>query len=64
MVGYDDEGEVHHTTELLDAITGLWFKYNDLPQPLYSPQSVVVGDMLYLLGGVGQNSPQRCMLLQ
>ena len=40
------------TTELLDSTTGQWFVCNDLLQPLAISQSVIVGDMLYTLGGV------------
>ena len=54
--GYNGAAKVLSTTELLDAATGQWFKCDDLPQPLYFPQSVVVGDMLYMLGGVNQNN--------
>ena len=40
------------TTELLDSTTGQWVMCNDLPQPLYILQSVIVGDTLYTLGGL------------
>jgi len=49
MGGYNYE--VVRITELLDATTRQWFKCNDLPQPLYMHHSLIVGDMLYLLGG-------------
>jgi len=44
--------EVVSITELLDATTRQWFKCTDLPQPLLSHYSLVIGDMLYLLGGI------------
>ena len=50
--GNDDKEEVLSTTELLDSTTGQWFVCDDLPQPLATLQSVIVGDMLYTLGGV------------
>ena len=39
------------TTELLDSTTGQWFACDDLPQPLTLLKSVIVDDMLYILGG-------------
>ena len=39
------------TTELLDSTTGQWFTCDDFPQPLFIIRSVIVGDMLYTLGG-------------
>ena len=44
-------GHILSTTELLYSTTGQWVKCNDLPQPLVGLQSVIVGDMLYTLGG-------------
>ena len=41
------------TTELLDSTTGQWFTCDDLPQPLATLQSVIVGDILYILSGTG-----------
>ena len=40
------------TTELLDSTTGQWFACDDLPRPLTYFRSVIVGDILYTLGGV------------
>ena len=51
MGGSDDGGEVLGTTELFDATTGQWFKCDDLPQPLQSSQSVIVGDTVFVLSG-------------
>ena len=39
------------TTELLNSTTGQWFTCDDLPRPLDIFQSVIVGDILYTLGG-------------
>jgi len=51
MGGYNGD-EVMSITELLDATTRQWFKCNDLPQLLYMHHSLIVDDMLYLLGGI------------
>ena len=56
MGGMDDDNHTLSTTELLDSITGQWFKCNDLPQPLSDLQSVIVGGLLYTLGGVNANN--------
>ena len=51
--------QVCSTTEILDSTTGQWFACDNLPQPLFSLQSVIVGDTLYTLGGLntdGKNS--------
>ena len=58
MGGRDDNEHTAHvvsTTELLDSTTGQWFKCNDLPQPLCWLQSVIVGGLLYTLGGADAN---------
>ena len=51
-----------NTTELLDGATDQWSKCDDLPKPLSFLQSVIVNDMVYILGGVtlvlGENSPK------
>ena len=41
-----------NTTELLDGTTGQWSKCDDLPMPLSLPQSAIVDDMVYIVGGV------------
>jgi len=50
MGGYKS-GNTFNTTELYDAATGLWFKCDDLPQPLRYPHSAIVGNTVYVLGG-------------
>jgi len=41
-----------NTTELFNDTTGQWFKCDDLPQPLYFSHSVIVGDTVFVLGGI------------
>ena len=53
MGGVDDNRHTLSTTELLYSTTGQWVKCNDLPQALFCLQPVIVGDMLYTLGGGG-----------
>ena len=56
MGGKNDNKHILSTTELLDSTTGQWFKCNDLPQPLRWLQSVIVGGLLYTLGGANANN--------
>ena len=49
--GRDDNGKVLSSTELFDTNNGQWYKCDDLPQPHYWVQSVIVDNVLYLLGG-------------
>jgi len=51
--GSDGRSTVN-TTEALDDATGQWFRCDDLPKPLRSPQSVIVNSKLYVLGGFDQ----------
>ena len=55
MGGMDDDEHKLSTTQLLDSTTSQWFKCNDLPQPLVGLQSVIVGSLLYTLGGTNAN---------
>ena len=55
MGGMDNDHHKLSTTELLDSTTGQWFKCNDLPQPLGCLHSVIVGDLLYTVGGSNAN---------
>ena len=55
MGGVNTEQHKLRTTELLDNTTGQWFTCDDLPRPLACLQSVIVGDILYILGGVGDD---------
>ena len=49
--GVDDEGKRLSSTELFDSNNGRWYKCSDLPQPHSWLQSVIVDNILYLLGG-------------
>ena len=49
--GEDDQGEILSSTELFDSSNGQWYTCNDLPQAQYRLQSVIVDNILYLLGG-------------
>ena len=44
------------TTELFNDTTGQWFKCDDLPQPLSSAHSVIVGDTVFVLGGATKDN--------
>ena len=58
--GNDDKGEKLSSTELFDSSNGQWYVTNDLPQPHWWLQSVIVDNILYLLGGLNKdynNSP-------
>ena len=61
MGGIDDDNHTLSTTELLDSTAGQWFKCNDLPQPLFYLQSVIVGDMLYALGGLSTDDYSKAV---
>ena len=50
--GVDDRGEALSSTELFHSTNGQWYNCSDLPQPRYGLQSVIVDNILYLLGGV------------
>ena len=56
VIGGTDNKHNLSTTELLDGTTGQWFKCNDLPKPFGLLQSVIVGGLLYTLGGANDNS--------
>ena len=53
--GEDDKNKLLSSTELFDNSNGQWYTCNDLPQPQYRLQSVIVGNILYLLGGVDKD---------
>ena len=55
MWGKDDEGKVLSSTELFDSTNGQWFNCSDLPHLLYWLQSVIIGNILYMLGGANTN---------
>ena len=53
--GVDDKGKILSSTELFDSSNGRWYVTNDLPQPHYWLQSVIVDNILYLLGGINKD---------
>ena len=58
--GQDDKGKTLSSTVLFDSNNGQWYNCNDLPQPHSWLQSVIIDNILYLLGGInkdGDNSP-------
>lgn len=56
MVGGEDERHIKlSSTELFDISTKQWFTCSDLPQPYYWLQPVILGNAVYLLGGLDQD---------
>ena len=58
--GWDDKYKILSSTELFDSNNGQWYKCSDIPQPHYWLQSVIVDNILYLIGGYNKgynNSP-------
>ena len=49
--GKDDMGKGISSTELFDSNNGQWYKCSDLPQTHCDLKSVIVDNILYLLGG-------------
>ena len=49
--GMDDKYKRLSSTELFDSRNGQWYVTNDLPQPHSLLKSVIVDNVLYLLGG-------------
>ena len=49
--GEDDKYDKLSSTELFDSSNGQWYTCNDLPQPHTELKSVIVDNILYLLGG-------------
>jgi len=54
VIGGNNGCNTLSSIELYDAYTRQWFKCDDLPQPLQFPESVIVGNTLYVLAGVTQ----------
>jgi len=50
--GEDDKYKILSSTELFDTNNKQWYICSDLPQPHYRLLSVIVDNILYLLGGV------------
>ena len=53
--GVDDKGKRLSSTELFDSNNGQWYICSDLPQPHYYLHSVIVDNILYLLGGINKD---------
>ena len=53
--GLDDNNKILSSTELFDTNNGQWYKCDDLPQPHFWLQSVIVDNILYLLGGMNKD---------
>ena len=53
--GVDDKGKILSSTELFDSTNGQWYTCSDLPQPRNWLQSVIVDNILYLLGGLNKD---------
>ena len=49
--GKDNEHKTLSSTELFDTNNGQWYKCDDLPQSHYLLHSVILDNILYLLGG-------------
>ena len=49
--GMDDGSTSLSSTELFDSNNRQWYKCNDLPKPCYRLKSVIVNNILYVLGG-------------
>ena len=49
--GDDDKGKMLSSTELFDSNNGQWYKCSDIPHPYIDLKSVIVDNILYLLGG-------------
>ena len=53
--GMDNEYKKLSSTELIDSNNGQWYKCSYLPQPHSSLQSVILDNILYLLGGISKD---------
>ena len=53
--GMDDKGKILSSTELFDSSNGQWYVIDDLPQPHDWLRSVIVDNILYLLGGLNKD---------
>ena len=53
--GVDNKDKRLSSTELFDSSNGQWYMSNDLPQPYSSLKSVIVDNILYLLGGYNKD---------
>ena len=51
MEGVDYTGKALSSTDLFDSVDGQWYTCMDIPHPYFELQSVIVDNILYLLGG-------------
>ena len=59
--GLDDKNQILTSTELLDSSSWQWYIRDDLPQPHAQLQSVIVDNILYLLGGHNEDGSSRAV---
>ena len=53
--GKGDKGQILSSTELFNSYTQQWYACSDLPRPHYWLRSVIVDNILYLLGGADRD---------
>jgi len=53
--GRDDQYRTLASTELFDSTNGQWYTTSNLPLPHHELQSVIIDNILYLLGGYNQD---------
>ena len=56
--GFDLYNAHHSTVEILDTLTGYWYRASPLPNRQYKMSSSIIGNMWYLLGGYSYSSGQ------
>ena len=61
--GEDDKNKRLSSTELFDSTNGQWYTCSDLPQPSNWLQSVIVDNILYLLGGHNKDSVSTAVFI-
>ena len=54
--GINDQGRRLATTELFNSTTGQWYTTSDLPLPHFGLHSVIIDNILYLLGGYNKDN--------
>ena len=60
--GIDDKYNKLSSTKLFDSTNGQWYTCSDLPQPHSWLQSVIVDNILYLLGGVSKDGSASAVI--
>ena len=58
--GFDFDNAHHSTVEILDSLTGYWYRASPLPDRQYKMSSSVIGNMWYLLGGYLSGQSNQC----